>query len=96
MSLLILFGSGGDPGPTPEDPAIEYYYPASAPRVSTSRTYLAQGRNLTVTAYDTIGVDDCLTNLIEGTLHQKLTGEQLVEPVPREIKDWQIRLNLNI
>ena len=49
-----------------------------------------------MTAYSTVGVDDAVSNLLEGTLHQKLTGEQLVDPVPREIKDWQIRLNLNI
>jgi len=91
MSLLLLLDIYDYTAPFQE-----LALPAPEPRVETSRTYLSQGRSLTVTAYDTVGVEDVVNNLIEGTLHQKLTGEQLVDPVPREIKDWQIRLNLSI
>lgn len=91
MSLLLLFDSY-----ELSSEVEDAYNPARLKRAETARTYMAQGRALTVTAYDTVGVDDVITNSLAGTLHQKLTGEQLVTPTPREIKDWQIRLNLNI
>ena len=90
MSVLLLLSL--------YDQIVESVDPSlvAPPRTETSQTYISNGRSLTVTAYDAVGVDDVMENMLEGTLHQKLTGEQLVDPVPREIKDWQIRTNLNI
>lgn len=51
-------------------------------------------RIVTVTAYSSITPEDCMEMLLKGSLHQKVTGEQLVEPIPREVKDWIIRSNI--
>lgn len=56
--------------------------------------YLVNKRRVTVTAYDSVGVEDCYNVLIAATLHRIATGENLMEPVPREIKDWIIKSNL--
>lgn len=53
-------------------------------------------RTVTVTAMDAVGVEDCYSNAIAGVLHRYVTSEDLVMPVPREIKDWIIKQNLTI
>lgn len=53
-------------------------------------------RVVTIQAMDSVGVEDCYTNAIAGVLHRYVTSEDLVMPVPREIKDFIIRTNLTI
>ncbi len=57
-------------------------------------SYLVNKRRVTVTAYDSVGVEDCYDILVQAALHRHATGENLAEPVPREIKDWIIKSNL--
>jgi hypothetical protein len=53
-------------------------------------------RNVTVTAYDTVGVEDAYSVAIAGVLHRLAVNEDLVQPVSREVKDWLIKQNLFI
>lgn len=53
-------------------------------------------RTVTVKAYDTVGPEDAYNILFLGSLHRIATGEDLVEPVAREIKDWFIRTSLYV
>lgn len=55
------------------------------------RSVRVGNRVLTVTAYDSVSPEDCMNILLRGTLHQKVTGEQRVDPIPRDVKDWIIR-----
>lgn len=57
-------------------------------------SYLVNNRKVTVTAYDSVGVEDCYDVLLKASLHRIATGENLAEPVPREVKDWIIKSNL--
>lgn len=57
-------------------------------------TYMVNDRKVTVTAYDSVGVEDCYDILIAAAIHRIATGESLAEPVPRSVKDWIIRSNL--
>lgn len=57
-------------------------------------SYLVNDRKVTVTAYDSVGVEDCYDVLLKAALHRIATGENLAEPVPREVKDWIIKSNL--
>lgn len=63
-------------------------------RTKVSKRFKVGGRVVTVSAYDSVGPEDCMSVLLRGTLHQKVTGEQIVEPIPRNVKDWIIRTNL--
>lgn len=56
--------------------------------------YLVNDRKVTITAMDSVGVEDCYDILIRAALHRIATGENLAEPIPREVKDWLIRSNL--
>lgn len=56
--------------------------------------YLVNDRRVTVTAFDSVGVEDCYSVLVQAAVHRYATGENLAEPVPREVKDWIIRSNL--
>lgn len=58
--------------------------------------YLVNNRRVTITAFDSVGVEDCYDVLLKAALHRLATGENLAEPVPREVKDWIIRSNLFI
>lgn len=57
-------------------------------------TYLVNDRKVTVTAFDSVGVEDCMDVLMRAAVHRIATGENLAEPVPREVKDWIIKSNL--
>lgn len=57
-------------------------------------TYLVNDRKVTVTAMDSVGVEDCYDVLVRAAVHRIVTGENLAEPVPREVKDWIIKSNL--
>lgn len=57
-------------------------------------TYLVNDRKVTVTAFDSVGVEDCYDVLVKAAVHRIATGENLAEPVPREVKDWIIKSNL--
>jgi len=56
--------------------------------------YLVGKRRVTVTALDSVGVEDCYDVLVRAAVHRIATGENLAEPVPREVKDWIIKSNL--
>lgn len=45
-------------------------------------------------AYDTVGVEDSYDVLLQAAMHRIATGENLAEPIPREVKDWILKLNL--
>lgn len=56
--------------------------------------FLVNDRKVTVQAFDSVGVEDCLDVLMRASLHRLTTGESLAEPVPRDVKDWIIKSNL--
>lgn len=55
-------------------------------------------RKVTVRAMDQIGAEDCFDVLMRATLHRYATlgKEDLMVPIPREVKDFLIRTNLFI
>ena len=57
---------------------------------------MADGRRVTIVAYDQIGAEDCLTMLMKAVLHRHATGEDVVPPIAREVKDALIKQNLVI
>lgn len=69
-------------------------------RISTSLTFTVRNsttnRRVTIQAFDSVGVEDVYSVLFRGALHRLATGEDLTDPVSREIKDWIIRTNLFI
>jgi hypothetical protein len=65
-------------------------------RNSITLRYQVGGRTVEVRAYDAVGVEDIYSVLLRGVLHRFMTGEQLIEPVPRDVKDWLLRLNLSV
>jgi hypothetical protein len=67
-----------------------------AERTEAELIYKVDKRIVRVRAYDTVGVDDAYQNAIAGVLHRVAVGEDLVQPVPREVKDWIIKTNLFI
>ncbi len=56
--------------------------------------FMVNERKVTVTAFDSVGVEDCVNVLLRASLHRIATGESLAEPVPRDVKDWMIKSNL--
>lgn len=56
--------------------------------------FKVDSRRVEVKAYDQVGVDDAYTMLLRGVLHRYAVGEDLIQPVPREVKDWMIKQNL--
>ncbi len=56
--------------------------------------YLVGDRRVTITTYDSVGVEDCYDILTRAALHRIATGENLSEPIPREVKDWILKSNL--
>lgn len=59
-------------------------------------TFKVGKRRVEVTAYDSVGVEDAYSMLIKGVIHRFAVGEDLIQPVPREVKDWIIKQNLTI
>jgi hypothetical protein len=53
-------------------------------------------RMVTIQAMDSVGPEDCFENALKGVLHRYATSEDLVMPVPREVKDFMIKTNLFI
>lgn len=53
-------------------------------------------RIVTINAMDRVGPEDCYENAIQSVLHRYRTAEDLTMPVPREVKDFMIRLNLTV
>ncbi len=53
-------------------------------------------RKVTYRALDRIAVEDCTTMLLAAVLHRYATGEDVVPPISREIKDALIKQNLVI
>lgn len=64
------------------------------PRQKAVLNYLVNDRKVTVTVFDSVGVEDCYDILAKAALHRIATGENLSEPTPREVKDWIIKSNL--
>jgi hypothetical protein len=66
-------------------------------RTQVTRTFrMREGRQVTITAYEQIGPEDCMTMLLKAVLHRHLTGEDVVPPIAREVKDAMIKQNLVI
>lgn len=53
-------------------------------------------RKVTVKAMDTVGVEDIYDVQFRAVLHRYVTGEDIWRPVPREAKDFILKLNLSI
>ena len=64
------------------------------PRQRAVLNYTVNRRKVTVTAFDSVGVEDCYDVLLRAALHRYATGENAAEPVAREVKDWIIKSNL--
>lgn len=58
--------------------------------------YRVNERDVTVRAMDAVGVEDCYDVLMQSVMHRYVTGEDLTSPIPREVKDFLIRLNLEV
>jgi hypothetical protein len=64
------------------------------PRIVAQIRVQSGGRIVTVKASDSIGPEDCYEMLLHGVLHRFVTGEDVIQPVSREVKDFIIRTNL--
>jgi hypothetical protein len=53
-------------------------------------------RRVTVKAMDAVGVEDAYEVQLKSVIHRYATGEDLTMPTPREVKDFILRVNLNI
>lgn len=53
-------------------------------------------RTVTVRGMDSVGPEDCYENALSAVLHRYITSEDLLMPVPREVKDFMIKTNLFI
>jgi hypothetical protein len=67
-----------------------------AERTEVELNFKVGERRVTVKAFDAVGPDDAYEMLMNGVLHRYATGEDWVQPVPREVKDFMIRTNLFI
>lgn len=67
-----------------------------AERTETEIRLQVNERMVTVKAMDAVGVDDCMDIMIRAMLHKLATGEDLLMPIPREVKDFMIKQNLEI
>jgi len=67
-----------------------------ADRTEVELKFGVTGRQATVKAYDTVGVEDAYGVLIRAEVHRRVTREDLTEPTPREIKDWILKQGLVI
>lgn len=65
-------------------------------RTETELVFQVGDRKVTVKAMDSIGVEDIYDVQFRAVLHRYVTGEDILRPVPREAKDFIIRLNLSI
>lgn len=65
-------------------------------RTKKTLRYRVGQRIVEVSAYDAVGPEDCYDILMRGAIHRIATGEDLVDPIPREVKDFIIRQNLVI
>lgn len=54
------------------------------------------GRQVRVRAMDAVGPEDVFENAMLAVLHKYKTGEDLLTPAPREIKDFILKQNLSI
>ncbi len=64
------------------------------PRIITEMKLQVGSRTVAVRAMDSIGPEDCFEVAMLGVLHRYLTGEDVVAPVARDVKDFMIRTNL--
>lgn len=51
---------------------------------------------MTVRVLDSVGPEDVYENAIHAVLHKFKTGEDLLQPAQRDVKDFIIRSNLQI
>jgi hypothetical protein len=54
------------------------------------------GRTVTIKAMDAVGPEDAYNVLFRAVVHRIATGEDVIAPTPREVKDWCIKTNLYI
>lgn len=60
------------------------------------RVYSVGNRTMTVRVLDAVGPEDVYENAIHAVLHKYKTGEDLLQPVQRDVKDFIVRSNLQI
>jgi len=66
-------------------------------RAQVERIFVMEdGRRVTITAYEDVGVEDCMTMLVKAVLHRYVTGEDTVPTISRDVKDALIKTNLVI
>lgn len=53
-------------------------------------------RSVRVRAMDSVGPEDVFENAMLAVLHKYKTGEDLLTPAPREVKDFILKQNLSI
>jgi len=53
-------------------------------------------RLVRVRGMDSVGPEDCFENALSAVLHRYITSEDLLMPVPREVKDFMIKNGLAI
>lgn len=63
-------------------------------RIKVVRRYKVGDRSVEVSAYDRVGVEDLYDIHVKAELHRIMTGEDLFEPVRRDVKDFLIKTNL--
>jgi hypothetical protein len=60
-------------------------------RAQVKRVFAVGLRTVTITAYEQVGPEDCMSMLIRGVLHKYVTGEDVVPAIGRDVKDALIR-----
>jgi hypothetical protein len=65
-------------------------------RNEATKVFAVGNRRVTVKVMSEIAVEDVYDVLFSGIMHIYATGEDTVRPVPREVKDYLIRTNLNV
>jgi hypothetical protein len=66
------------------------------PRRQVETSYTVGDRTVTIVAMDAVGPEDVYSNAIQAVLHRYKTGEDLLMPAAREVKDFVLKTNLAI
>jgi hypothetical protein len=53
-------------------------------------------RIVTATVLDQVGPEDCYNMLLRAVMHRYVTAEDVVPPIPRDVKDSMIKQSLVI
>ncbi len=61
------------------------------PRKQVQRVFWVGQRQVTITAFEEVGPEDCYTMLLNAVLHRYATGEDVVPVIGRDVKDTMIK-----